>query len=365
MGGYAFILAVISLFIFHRYHILKQYLWIYRRVTVLYFLMLIYAMARVMFEGGDDIRFILAIIKSIIILLTTFIFLASFNGKVDLKKILFNLFLINACIALIIGANPEYLNIVNYFKPDGLSTILIGSIPFRNAFLAGSGYFGIAAPYAIVISFFLGLLTISQYNMKGWRYYPLLLIMFIAGVLAGRIVIFCVLFMLLYLIFLRGRIKLLGLFAIMLPILFYLINTPIFLPAKLWIINAISILGNHNSSSSFNHLVNDMIIFPNNPITLIFGDGIYNLPTGGYYMGTDIGYLRHLFFGGIIFSTFVLLLPFALYDINRDKMFLFALIPIVLLLHFKGVILLNSPMAMPVLIIITEILRSYRIKGKI
>ena len=67
-----------------------------------------------------------------------------------------------------------------------------------------------------------------------------------------------------------------------------------------------------------NNILLDMIVFPDNLKTWIIGDGYFANPyhtdpyyvgpkTGGFYMGTDIGYLRFIFYFGLIgLSAFVL-----------------------------------------------------------
>ena len=71
---------------------------------------------------------------------------------------------------------------------------------------------------------------------------------------------------------------------------------------------------------SNNQLAN-MVVFPDNMKTWLIGDGYFNNPTytdpyftgefiGGYYMGTDVGYLRFIFYCGVIglffFSSFLI-----------------------------------------------------------
>ena len=61
---------------------------------------------------------------------------------------------------------------------------------------------------------------------------------------------------------------------------------------------------------SSNEVLKSMIVFPDNPHTWLIGDGYFEDPTErdpyytgrnffGYYMQTDIGYLRFIFYGGI------------------------------------------------------------------
>lgn len=61
---------------------------------------------------------------------------------------------------------------------------------------------------------------------------------------------------------------------------------------------------------SSNEILKNMVVFPDNMKTWLIGDGYFSDPTGvdpyytgrdfaGYYMQTDIGYLRYIFYGGI------------------------------------------------------------------
>lgn len=71
-------------------------------------------------------------------------------------------------------------------------------------------------------------------------------------------------------------------------------------------------------SISSNEALKTMVVFPETTKTWIIGDGYFNNPinsdpyflgeaTGGYYMGTDVGYLRFIFYFGLIgLSMFIL-----------------------------------------------------------
>ena len=91
----------------------------------------------------------------------------------------------------------------------------------------------------------------------------------------------------------------------------------------------------------------EMYVFPNNLSTWILGDGRMMADDGvRYYMGTDVGFLRLLFFGGIFFTIVFFICQFILsyIIIKRDKglKYLIILINIYsLLLNFKGFANLN------------------------
>jgi hypothetical protein len=100
------------------------------------------------------------------------------------------------------------------------------------------------------------------------------------------------------------------------------------------------------SSASSNRLM-EMYILPNSH-TLLFGDGWYSNPSGrGYYMSTDVGFLRPVFFWGI-FPTmlyyFTVLLLLFLINIKLKKkegaFFSTMLFLQLVLFEFKGEIML-------------------------
>lgn len=78
-------------------------------------------------------------------------------------------------------------------------------------------------------------------------------------------------------------------------------------------------------TNSTDQLINHMIVFPDNAHTWIIGDGYFDNPTyspdkapyftgeqtSGFYKGTDIGYLRFIFYFGVVG-----LIAFVLYFIN-------------------------------------------------
>ena len=83
--------------------------------------------------------------------------------------------------------------------------------------------------------------------------------------------------------------------------LFYLISTNEEAVNWLFELFVNFLAGDGFTSDSTNELQN-MIVFPNNLKTWLFGDGLAFTSTNGFYMNTDIGYLRSLFYWGIIGS---------------------------------------------------------------
>jgi len=94
-------------------------------------------------------------------------------------------------------------------------------------------------------------------------------------------------------------------------------------------------------TNSTNHLT-EMYFFPNNINTWIFGDGKMLADTG-YYMGTDVGYIRLLFYFGLPSTLFFIYVLFRYCkllgkqtDLRAMKYFLFFVTLWMLVLNFKG-----------------------------
>jgi hypothetical protein len=90
-----------------------------------------------------------------------------------------------------------------------------------------------------------------------------------------------------------------------------------------------------------------MQFMPDNLLTFFVGDGLF-FSSDGFYMGTDIGFSRILFFGGILgLILYILISCWPLFFIrlrNRDKKFYMLLISIIvcfILANIKGLVVGN------------------------
>ena len=115
---------------------------------------------------------------------------------------------------------------------------------------------------------------------------------------------------------------------------------------------------NYSNSGSFEsgstNELKEMYVIPTNFFSYILGDGKYNLSDGSYYMSTDVGYLRLLYYGGIpmVISFYFFMYYIIKYIIKYnsstiDKYLFFTIFLYMLVLNFKGLADLN-----PVLILI-------------
>lgn len=309
----------------------------------------------ILVKDGNTL-FITSLLRADIFLIATIIYLVSFNQN-DLPKKLLNIFFLNAIIALIIGSFPEYQYLVDFFKIS--SEELIGYNPYRNAFLSGSGYFGIGAPYALATGFYL--LYLSTYNKDtNYLHYIKLIIIAVAGILAARTAILAVGISIAYIMIYKRNTKTIIGILLLIFILYSLLNLEFFSAYRDWLTEVF----NPKESSTVETLTTDFLVIPQDSFTFIFGDGKYTNLDGSYYMNTDIGYMRHWYFGGILYMLTIVLIPICLYARNLNKHFLFLIIPIVLILHFKGVFIFGSPTGMPLLFIISHIFYQKRLTNK-
>lgn len=105
----------------------------------------------------------------------------------------------------------------------------------------------------------------------------------------------------------------------------------------------------------------EMFFFPDNLNTWIFGDGRMFSNTGGYYMHTDIGFIRLLFYFGLPSTIYFIYLHYVYYKILSKEthvkalkyLFLFMLIWI-LTLNFKGLVFESKYIVIFLLIFILQ-----------
>ncbi|MGO1759653.1 MAG: O-antigen polymerase [Mammaliicoccus vitulinus] len=86
-----------------------------------------------------------------------------------------------------------------------------------------------------------------------------------------------------------------------------------------------------------------MYVLPSNTVTWLFGDGRMQSLSGGYYMGTDVGYLRLIYYFGFPATIYFIYLLFKYYKIQckatniRALNFFFLVIFFwIFILNFKG-----------------------------
>lgn len=302
---------------------------------VSYLFLLSYVAFRVLLDGVSEISFLLTMGKATLILLATLCYLIVFYNS-DLKRNLINIFFCNACVCLVFGTFPEYKSLLSSFQYGGDSVELIGNNEYRNAFLAGSGYFGMSSLYGLAFAVVLKII-IDDKNHSFLK----LLVIALAGLFAGRVALICYFIAILYYVFVKFnlRVSLFSLFSLFIFI-FILNFFPVFEGVKYWF-SEMFVDNNLSQSESFSQF-SDTFSLPSSELTLLFGDGLYG-NSEKYYGGSDSGYIRNIYFGGLFYLVFLIGSFFLISYGVRKILYIYVLIFISLFLHLKGVFIFNNP----------------------
>lgn len=312
---------------------------------ILFLVYLIFVSLRVYVDMAQDISYWLSAMKSLVILLATLFYLAIFyNSNIILNIV--NVFFVNALVCIFFGTFPDYKFIISYFQyPTTMGgNELIGMSEYRNAFLSGSGYFGIAALYSLVVPMVLYYIFL---NKKIFNFVKLFFVL-IAGVLAGRIALVTYFISFVLFSFLKRKISLIFIFFAF-TFLGYIAleNLVYFESANAWISELYK--SEKLSDSTTIQDLKQMLYIPTE-LTFLFGDGRYESEFGGYYGATDIGYMRNILFGGLGFVLILLLCFISIFHKVEKNSIIYILIVISLFLHFKGVFIFNNPGFFPIVL---------------
>ncbi len=201
---------------------------------------------------------------------------------------------------------------------------------------------------------FLGYFVTKKKYSKKIVYYFLFLLCLLGNMFYGRIGIVASSFILLIVLFYlvkedkRHAIYLsIGIvaFAICIGII-YLLNDNV----KVWLnwifINFINMFnGGDLLSGSLGVVVNDMIFVPSTK-TIFWGDGLYTTLSGGYYMNTDVGFMRTILFGGIPYTLvryglFYYIIRIINKKIEKPRVFSLIMTSVLIIGEIKGEILIT------------------------
>lgn len=313
----------------------------YRYVGAIFVSIMLWSLIRTIFSVDVQVEFFLSIGKTFVIFISCALYL-SIYGVHDLDRKIINLYFLNAIICLVAGSNEVLLEMVYLFKPEGS---LRSWLVYRNSFLSGVGYFGIATGYSIVIVFMTHLIITKKQNLLFYLKFSLILLV---GVLAARTTFIGITFALLYTLFKRPSH---GIFFVVVLLLMILIifNVEALSIYSDWIFELfVTNSNNLYETSSTNHLLS-MYKLPENFMSILFGDGLYVAENGGYYMHSDVGYVRHMFFGGVVLVFLMLIFIFTLGIQSRSLFFMFVICPLCIVFHLKGAFILHNRIGMSLL----------------
>lgn len=316
----------------------------FRAIIFIYLGIFFYSCFRILVDGIEEPSFLLSSLKASFILCAVVMHVAAF-GIIDVDKKLVNIFAVNALICLIAGSFQEVLSVINVFKYPGGQD---GLIPYRNAFLSGSGYYGIGAPYAV--AFVLAIHLITEKSHKDCFIYIKIALIAAAGILAARTAFLGIGFGLVYLLF-RSPKKFVIVALLLMCAAALMLQSEQISTFSDWIFE---IFLNKSNASTGTGSTDDLVTMYFSPpeTTFLFGDARFS-SGAGYYGGTDAGYMRNILFGGLPITVLIVLIPMTLVYASGFQVLSIVIGVLSLVLHVKGSFIYNNPAGMPLIILIS------------
>ena len=311
-------------------------------LLLLHLAVALFVVLRVLYDKGEEFQVMLSVGKSVVVFLAVFLFFLMFErAACAVPDLIKSVFLFNALVCFVAGTIPSVLEVVRYFQFESSATAVI---TYRNAFLSGSGFFSIGSAYGLV-TFFLIYTYMVERRMTDFTTVASILFIFSAGFVAARVSMIGIALaapLLLrrnFRMFIRSSVVLIGAVVMFLTV-------PGLDKYNSWLFEFFS---SGLQSSTLTVLLQDMYFVPDLN-TLVFGDGKYGLSGEVYYGGSDVGYMRNLFFGGVPYVALLLGFPLLLLlEARKHKaMLCFGSVIIICAFHAKGAFIYNNAQGMAV-----------------
>lgn len=261
--------------------------------------------------------------------------------------------IVQICFSFLFFANPNFLETyLSYVKLTDLAQVAMGNMNVRMIGV-GQAFFSGVLNYSFVLTVLTLLPTLNYsiiYKHK-ITYYVIFLFTALAAILTGR-TSFITLSLLLTFSLFYYKIKFSSLFPILISglFIFYFLFEFLLEYFELdrlnkiynWAFEMFISGSNGLESTSSSTILLRMLNKGINLESIILGDG-YFLSNGGYYMHTDVGYYRFIYFGGIIWIIFLFYYYFIInrvLPLNKIKTLnlMFILLSILFLIfNIKGV----------------------------
>lgn len=269
---------------------------------------------------------------------------------------------------IIFGAflNPAILDIVRSFQFEGITDTAdryLNSGIFRGLALSGDQFFGLSASFGL-ISIIVVKLYLDTYKSLWIVAY---IILFAANMFVGRTGFVGFAFALSYLLIsdTRGKLKLI--IRVALFIILALVCIYVLLPSTIKdILNesvfafAFQLFYNYENTGSFTTSSTDTLLdmweIDVSFLTALIGDGRFVNADGSYYGHVDVGFLRQLLYGGILYLLYSILVTFKILT-NYSKRVPFRLFKLeyvifiyLLATHAKGLSFMYCPEMMMIVL---------------
>lgn len=342
---------------------------------LLFFLLLIIVITlniSITLYGSYDIslaRHYITLMIQLIITSIVFAIIANrLQSKQEILKMIIVVFILQSVIQILAYLNLNILEVIRNFQDESDIKTSLDYGLIRGLALSGDLYFGLALSYGLVFIIFLKYSLDNQLS-KIWQVLCIVLL-FIGLIFAGRIGFLGIILGILYVVLYKSKSftpKLDLLLSVVVTFGFFisvyiafvpietreLIQDTVFRYAFQFIYNYID-YGTLSTSSTdeLGHMLNMQI----SEKQIFFGDGYYS-SNQGYYMGVDVGYYRHIFYGGFMFLLLFFIFQLMIQNLFQkdhynERLFKIIIFLYFVLLHIKGMSLGTSKIALTILLLI-------------
>ena len=323
-----------------------------RRTLIISGVWFIYSLARVVLSGEPSF---LAqhTFFNLEYLLVAYLFVEVFyvtKSFVEVEKDIVWVGIVQASVILIMASNSSFYELViSLYRQDWV--IYVRELNSRYFGLRGFGFSGSWTYDLSIVLGFANLVLLSLYRQKIIRFSIVLigtLVFVLAGLFVARSYFIVMIVMTLFI--LDNPRKIIYSSALVLLIVgFIVLNRDIVLNLVLgsnrssWIFEGlISMLSQGSYESASTTALRSMYDIDYNNV---MGYGIYTNEEGGYYGHTDVGYLRHYLFGGVVGVVLMLLFWFNWARGALENRLLLSVFVLMIIINFKGDILFASGQA--------------------
>ncbi len=330
-----------------------------RKIYGYYFLINVWILITVTFQGAYDFSYMLTFLHMLFLIIVGILLFAYFSYKGVVYKIVWFMiaaFALQSIIEWGAFLIPSFKAIINTTKSEEtiLKGISYGGV--RANSLAGSDFFGLSAAFSVIFLIYLSKMNTWFRNNRPLKF--ILFVLLLSGTFfAGRTGYIGLIVVALFVIFNKKMVlsyrkytskEKLSVY-ICLGLLFSLVNYLIFLFYTNEDIHNLLFFTFQNffsyaekgtmQTSTMDSLEN--MYFGIDVLTFLLGDGFYTTKDGGYYMMTDVGYMRVILYMGIVGLILLLFMQKAIlcFRYGREIKLKKYLLVLLLVLNAKGEVL--------------------------
>lgn len=308
--------------------------------AALHFLLLLLSLI-VLLMASDNFDYLFGVAKAIIVFCAIVSYLLfykpTFNDKF-FAGLLF-IYCVNAAINFSAGTFPEYFSWTEVFRAPVISDAL-GTNPYRNNFISGSGYYSIGTAYGLFCLFYI---YFGSGRKNNFLSSVGLILTSVAGFVGARTSMFAIGAGVAYLLRKFQIIKIIILTIVgALFAYFILDDNGILGPYKIWLLGFFD--GKEDASAEY--LLKEMFFWPGENIFFL-GSGFVN---DGNFTYTDSGFMQDILFGGIFYAflKFAFPLYFAFRFFKREPVFVLLFLGVAVAFQIKGAFFVSNAQGMAI-----------------